>query len=67
VALRPEQLLKLAGVLGIGVGELVGERTDEREGNALSRRGRMVFAAIAKLPNAKQGRVFKILSLVLEE
>ena len=67
VALRPEQLLQLALVLDTNVGELVGERPAGREKEALPRRSRRLFAAMAKLPHAKQAKVLKILALVLEE
>lgn len=66
VALRPDQLVQVAGILGTSVGELVGETPIKPETSISVGRGRRLFEQIANLPPPKQKRMFKVIALILE-
>jgi transcriptional regulator with XRE-family HTH domain len=57
VALRPEQLLKLAAVLNISVEELVSNNTATNRGRGPTGRMRQLFEAASKLPRSQQQKI----------
>jgi len=60
VALRPEQLLKLAGALGVAVEQLLGDQTTQRRGGPTGKM-RQLFEAASRLPRSQQQKVAAVL------
>ena len=60
VALRPEQLLKLAGVLGVAVEQLLGNNGARRRGGPTGKM-RQLFEAASRLPRSQQQKVAAVL------
>jgi transcriptional regulator with XRE-family HTH domain len=67
VALRPDQLQKLAGVLGVSVEELLGD------GNRAMRRGgptgkaRQVFEEVSGMPRTQQKKILDVVEALVAQ
>jgi transcriptional regulator with XRE-family HTH domain len=67
VALRPEQIAKLAAVLGLSVEDLVGGNGTKRRGNGPAGKMRRLFEAASKLPRSQQEKVAAVLEPFIKE
>lgn len=65
VALRPEQLQKLANALGISVEELVGTTGTKKRGSGPVGKMRQVFEAASKLPRSQQQQITAVVEAFL--
>jgi transcriptional regulator with XRE-family HTH domain len=61
VALRPDQLQKLASALGVGVEDLLGESSSRRRGSGPAGKMRQLFAAASRLPRSQQQKIAAVL------
>jgi transcriptional regulator with XRE-family HTH domain len=61
VALRPEQLQKLAEALGVSVEELLGESPSRKRGVGPAGKMRQLFDAASRLPRAQQQKIAAVL------
>ncbi len=66
VALRPEQLQKLADALGISVEELVGTHGTKKRGGPVGKM-RRVFEAASKLPRGQQAKIVEVVEAMVEK
>jgi transcriptional regulator with XRE-family HTH domain len=57
VALRPDQLQKLAEALSASVEELISENAATKRGKGPSGRARLIFEEVSKLPRSRQQRI----------
>ena len=67
VALRPEQLVRLADILHTTVEELVREHTSKRRSGGPSGKARQLFEAVSKLPRRQQEKILDILEPFVRE
>jgi transcriptional regulator with XRE-family HTH domain len=67
VALRPEQLLRLARILKVTVEELMDEAAAKKRNAGPSGKARQLFEAVSKLPRRQQEKVFSILEPFVRE
>ena len=56
-ALRPDDLARLADVLGTTTDELLGKRVSAKRGNGPTGKARQVFERVSQLPRATQQRI----------
>ena len=61
VALRPDQLHKLAGALGISIEELLGNDGSKRRGTGPAGKMRRLFESASTLPRSQQQKVIALL------
>jgi transcriptional regulator with XRE-family HTH domain len=61
VALRPDQLLKLADALNVSVEDLVGTNGKKKRGTGPTGRMRQLFEAASKLPRSQQQKITALL------
>ena len=61
VALRPDQLHKLADVLGISIEELLGNEGSKRRSTGPTGKMRQLFEAASRLPRSQQQKVTAVL------
>jgi transcriptional regulator with XRE-family HTH domain len=61
VALRPDQLLKLAETLSVSVEELVGNGSGKKRGAGPTGRMRQLFEEASKLPRSQQQKIAAVL------
>jgi transcriptional regulator with XRE-family HTH domain len=61
VALRPDQLLKLAGALGVDVEQLLSEDGSKRRGRGPTGKMRQLFEAASHLPRNQQQKIAAVL------
>ena len=66
VALKPEQLSKLASVLHVNIDELIGENGNKKKGSGPSGKARRLFEAVSRLPRRQQEKIFSILEPFIE-
>ena len=67
VALRPEQLLRLAAALGVTTDDLLGENGSKKRGTGPVGKMRQLFDAASRLPRSQQQKVADILSPFIKE
>lgn len=67
VALRPDQLQKLAEALGVSVEELLGESASRKRGNGPAGKMRRLFDAASQLPRSQQQKITAILEPFIKE
>ena len=67
VALRPEQLLKLAKVFNVTVEEIVGGAEIKRRGTGPAGKMRQLFDAASRLPRSQQQKVAAVLEPFIKE
>ena len=61
VALRPDQLQKLAEALSVNVEELLSESTTRKRGNGPAGKMRQLFDAASRLPRSQQQKIAAVL------
>jgi len=61
VALRPDQLQRLADALGISIEELLGDQGSKRRGTGPSGKMRQLFEAASRLPRNQQQKIIAVL------
>jgi len=61
VALRPEQIMRLAEVLGVTVEELLGVNGNKKRGAGPTGKMRQLFEAASQLPRSQQQKVAAVL------
>jgi transcriptional regulator with XRE-family HTH domain len=61
VALRPEQLTKLAAALGVTMEDLLGDPAEKRRGNGPAGKMRRLFESASALPRSQQQKVIALL------
>jgi len=67
VALRPEQLVKLAGVLGVRVEELLNPpATGHRRGGPAGK-ARRVFDTLSQLPRSQQQKILEVVEALVAQ
>ncbi len=66
VAIHPERLMELAGLLGTSVAELLGEAKPKRNGAPGGRLGQS-FEAVAKLPRRTQAKILDVVEAMLAQ
>ena len=67
VALRPDQVLKLAASLGASVGDILGENGSKKRGSGPAGKMRQRFEAASRLPRSQQQKVADILHPFIRE
>ena len=67
VALRPDQLLKLAEVLGVGPEDLLGENGSKSRRTGPAGKMRQLFEAASRLPRSQQQKVTAVLEPFVKE
>lgn len=67
VAMPPEQILKLAHVLGVSSAELLGETDVPKEASVPRGRMRQVFYAAAKLPRRQQEKIVDVVEAFVDK
>lgn len=67
VALRPDQVLKLAAALGASVEDILGESGSKRRGTGPAGKMRQLFEAASRLPRSQQQKVADILQPFIRE
>lgn len=67
VALRPEQLLKLADALGLSVEELLNGNGSQKRGKGPAGKMRQLFEAASRLPRSQQQKVAAVLEPFIKE
>ena len=65
VALRPEQVEKLAEILGVSVSYLFGERPSSKSGPR--GKARQLFEQLSDLPRSQQGHALAVLEAFIEK
>lgn len=66
VALRPDQIEKLAGILKVSVEELFGKTNNRRSGGPIGK-ARRLFEQVNKLPRLQQQHVLTVLEAFVEK
>ena len=66
VALRPEQLAKLSGILGVSADELIGTGGRKR-GAGPSGKARQLFEQVSQLPRSQQLHVLTVVEAFVEK
>jgi transcriptional regulator with XRE-family HTH domain len=61
VALRPEQILKVAEILKVSVAELIGQQDNKKRGKGPKGKMMRLFEAASHLPRSKQEKIIAIL------
>jgi transcriptional regulator with XRE-family HTH domain len=67
VALRPDQLMKLAEVLGVGPEDLLGENRPKSRSSGPVGKMRQLFESASRLPRSQQQKVLDILQPFVRE
>jgi transcriptional regulator with XRE-family HTH domain len=67
VALRPDQLLKLAEVLNASVEEMIGSREKRKRGAGPAGKMRRLFEAASKLPRSQQEKIAAVLEAFIAQ
>jgi len=67
VALRPEQLVRLADVLHTTMEELVRDNTSKRHGGGPSGKARQAFDAVSRLPRRQQAKIVEVVEAMVEK
>jgi len=67
VALQPQKLSTLAGILGTTVTELLGEVPQKRTVNATAGRLRLSYEIISKLPRRQQTKILDVVDALLAQ
>ena len=67
VAMPPEQIIKLAHVLGVSTSELLGEKDMPKEASVPRGRMRQVFYAAAKLPRRQQEKIVDVVEAFVDK
>lgn len=67
VALRPEQLLKLAQILGVRVEELLEAETPRTARGGPVGRARRVFESVSQLPRQQQQRIIDVVEALVAQ
>lgn len=67
VAIVPERLADLAGILGTTVAELLGEAAPRRNGSTPGGRLGQSIEAISKLPRRQQGKILDVVEALLAQ
>jgi len=67
VALRPEQLLKLAKVFNVTVEELVGADEVKKRGSGPAGKMRQVFEKASKLPRSQQRQITTVVQALITQ
>jgi transcriptional regulator with XRE-family HTH domain len=57
VALRPDQLQKLAEALSVSLEQLLNDNAATKRGNGPSGKARLIFEQVSKLPRSRQQRI----------
>jgi DNA-binding XRE family transcriptional regulator len=65
VALKPDQLVKLAEILGIWVGELLSESEATRRARGPSGRARQAFETLSRLPRGRQKQIVEVVEALV--
>jgi len=66
VALRPEQLAKLSGILGVSADELIGRENGKRSGGPAGK-ARQLFEQVSRLPRSQQLHVLTVVEAFVEK
>jgi transcriptional regulator with XRE-family HTH domain len=67
VALRPDQLQKLADTLGISVEELIGTNGTKKRGSGPVGKARRVFEEVSKLPRSQQQKIVEVVEALVAQ
>jgi DNA-binding XRE family transcriptional regulator len=67
VALRPDQLLKLAGVLGVRVEELLNPPTNGHRRGGPAGKARRVFETVSQLPRGQQQKILEVVEALVAQ
>lgn len=67
VAIHPDRLKELAGIVGTTVAELLGETAPRRSASAPGGRLGQSFEAIGRLPRRQQGRILDVVEALLAQ
>jgi hypothetical protein len=67
VAIHPDRLKELAGIVGTTVAALLGEATPRRSASTPGGRLGQSFAAIGKLPRRQQGKILDVVEALLAQ
>ena len=66
VALRPEQLAKLSGILGVSADELIGRANGRRSGGPAGK-ARQLFEQVSQLPRSQQFHVLTVVEAFVKQ
>ncbi len=67
VAIQPDRLKELAGIVGTTVAELLGEASQSRISTSLGGRLGQNFDAIGRLPRRQQGKILDVVEALLAQ
>jgi transcriptional regulator with XRE-family HTH domain len=68
VALRPDQLLKLAGILGVRIEELLDPPNGhDRRGGGPAGKAKRVFEAVSRLPRSQQQKILEVVEALIAQ
>lgn len=67
VAIHPDRLKELAGIIGCSVAELIGEEPARRNGSTPTGRLGKNFDAVSKLPRRQQGKILDVVEALLAQ
>jgi len=67
VALRPDQVEKLAGILNITIEQLYGPTLEKRPGGGPVGKARQVFEAVSRLPRRQQQKIVEVVEALVAQ
>ncbi len=67
VALRPDQLLKLAGILGVRIEELLDPPNGHNRRGGPAGKAKRVFEAVSRLPRGQQRKVLEVVEALIAQ
>ena len=67
VALRPDQMQKLAFALSVSVEELIGENGCKKRGGGPAGKARQVFEAVSRLPRRQQQKIVEVVQALVAQ
>lgn len=67
VALRPEQLLKLAGVLGVRADELLDRPSTSNRRGGPAGKAKRVFETVSQLPRSQQQKILEVVEALIAQ